>query len=32
VRWPGGVMVTANLPPLAKEVVVDFKGGVRQTR
>jgi hypothetical protein len=32
VRWPAGVVVTANLPPSAKEVVVDFNGAVRQTR
>ena len=32
VRWPGGTMVTTNLPPTAKEVVVDFNGVVRQTR
>lgn len=32
VRWPGGTMVTTNLPPTAKEAVVDFNGVVRQTR
>jgi hypothetical protein len=32
VRWPAGAVVTANLPPSAKEVVVDFNGAVRQTR
>lgn len=32
VRWPGGKMLTANLPSSAKEVVVDFNGIVRQTR
>jgi hypothetical protein len=32
VRWPGGNAVTADLPPNAKEVVVDFNGLVRQTR
>lgn len=29
VRLPAGAVVTANLPPLAKEVVVDFNGAVR---
>ena len=32
VRWPGGVVISTNLPPSAKEVVVDFSGAVRQTR
>jgi len=32
VRWPGGRSATADLPPEAREVVVDFRGEVRQTR
>jgi hypothetical protein len=32
VRWPGGRSVTADLPPKAKEVVVNVQGEVRQTR
>ena len=32
IRWPGGAVMTTNLPPSAKEVVVDFNGTVRQTR
>ena len=32
IRWPGGAVVTTNLPPSAKEVMVDFNGAVRQTR
>jgi hypothetical protein len=32
VRWPAGLVVTANVPPSAKEVVLDFNGAVRQTR
>jgi enediyne biosynthesis protein E4 len=32
VRWLAGAIVTADLPPSAKEVVVDFGGAVRQTR
>jgi hypothetical protein len=32
VRWPGGRSVTADLPPKAKEVVVNVQGDVRQTR
>ena len=33
LRLPqAGAIITANLPPSAKEVVVDLNGGVRQTR
>jgi hypothetical protein len=32
VRWPGGRTVTADLPPEAKEIIVDVQGAVRQTR
>jgi enediyne biosynthesis protein E4 len=32
VRWRAGVVGTMNLPPSAKEVLVDFNGAVRQTR
>jgi len=32
VRWPGGRWVTADLPPKAREVVVNCQGDVRQTR
>ena len=32
VRWPGGHSVTADLPPKAREVVVNLQGQVRQTR
>jgi hypothetical protein len=32
VRWPGGRLVSADLPPKAKEVVVNVQGEVRQTR
>ena len=31
VRWPGGRTVTADLPPKAKEVVVNVQGEVRLT-
>jgi len=32
VRWPGGHSVTADLPPDAKEVVVNVQGEVKKTR
>ena len=32
VRWPGGRSVTADLPPKAREVVVNLQGEIRRTR
>ena len=32
VRWPGGKSVTGDIPPEAKEIVVDAEGQVRPIR
>jgi enediyne biosynthesis protein E4 len=32
IRWPGGKVTTANVPPAAKEIQIDQTGGVGVVR